>query len=160
MVNFREKGIDSQMNQFPGFSAWEERENDVAHGDAGEQAARDLDHGMAHPFAQPFVVRGILGETVDRGCLAADVLAQAVGIDDDDEAQSNGDAEGWVADTLAQGNQGRHARHYGAVIRRETAISDQVERPFAGFDTVNQEFDRTDSNPGQKRRHKVSEIHL
>ena len=25
MVNFREKGIDSQMNQFPGFSAWEER---------------------------------------------------------------------------------------------------------------------------------------
>jgi hypothetical protein len=69
------------------------------------------------------------GQAVDRGGLAADVLAQAVGVDHHDEAQRDRHAEGRMADALAQRDQGRHAGHGGAVVAREAAVADQVEGP-------------------------------
>jgi len=124
-------------------------------------AAGDFHQGMAHALAQG-LVRGagrFPGQAVDGRRLLAHVLAQAVGVDDDDKGQGHGHAKGGMADAFAQGDQGRHAGDDGAMVAGKAAIADQAERPLPRADTVDQEFDRSDQDPGDQGRDEVSDIH-
>ncbi|MCY1312035.1 hypothetical protein D9M70_624160 [compost metagenome] len=64
-----------------------------------------------------------------------------------------------MADTFAQGDQSCHAGNDGAMVARKAAVADQAERPLPRADTVDQEFDRTDQDPGDQGRDEVSDIH-
>ena len=115
--------------------------------------------GVAHALAQDRVVLLALIQTIQRNGVATDVLAQAVGVDHDDEGERDGHAERRMAHAFTQGDQRGHAGHDGAMVAGKAAIADQVEGPAPIAHTGYEELDRADYHPGQYRCDEINDFH-
>lgn len=76
-----------------------------------------------------------------------------------DESDSDRAPESWMAHTLSKRYERGCTADYGAVIAWQTAITDLAECQTPGAATVDDEFQGSGGEPGQKRSNGAGDIH-